>query len=517
MRSLYPALLASLLVLSPVACKRNGSSGGSSPSDSTTARPKGPKLPKPLKLPADPEAVVHVKAPKTLMTEVLAYAGSQASMRQVIQQALQASGRAFETRVFAHVGLGRSWNMAVVGGQTIVHVPVRNNAANALAAQLAEYAPEGDFGAVRIPRPQGEAGPKLAFFDRDNLMLTLADDLRGIATGPELGRTYGKQDINIAVTAQQAARYGAELGARKVTITGDDPGDIRIQVDGAPALPPDLQFTEGALTGLLESEQVAVGGSTKYSNYKKDVDNMIRQGRRQVSSLPGMAQGNAKDLLNRASAVLRNWNGRTMVGVGPANHVLLGFGADDPGKMSNATLYLMRGVLSNIKTIDSLRKFGVKINVPRVRFAPNKAKVGDDALHVVALENARKYLPPEMHPLITDDNRLRVAFAFPQRSGAGMLVVGRNADRVLTTWLQQTKKATPGNKSTGHLASATVAVGPKAFQRVAQADFDPTAILGLSANRPSTRVTFKRKKDGYVVKLKRQASPSAGRANVSTP
>jgi hypothetical protein len=75
MRSLYPALLASLLALSPLACKRNNGGSGPSkgPGDSTTARPSGPKMPKPLDLPASPEAVVHVDVPKDLLSEILAY------------------------------------------------------------------------------------------------------------------------------------------------------------------------------------------------------------------------------------------------------------------------------------------------------------------------------------------------------------------------------------------------------------------------------------------------------------
>ncbi len=516
MRPLYPALLASLLALSPLACKRSGGAA-KAPTDSTTARPSGPKMPKPYDLPAKPGALVHVASPSEMLKEVLNYSPAQMTPREAVNQALQNSGRAFETRVFRHIGLGRPWNMAVIKGQTIVHVPVRKASVDQVAAMLSDFKPVGDFGAVEIQRAQAGIGPKLAFLDRQNAMLTLANDVRGIATGPELGRAYGKQGVNIVVTRDQAARYGAQLGVDRATVTGPSVDDLRIELEGAPPIPADARITEGALTGLLESKQIALGGSTKYVDYKKDVDEIIRQGRRQVSSLPSIAQGNGKELLNRASGMLRTWNGRSMVGVGPANHVLLGFGADDPAKMSNSTLYFIRGVQSNIKTVKSLKSFGVKVDVPSVSFAANKAKVGNDAIHVVALEGASKWVPAELRPLLTENNRLRIAMSFPKRAGAGMVVVGRNCDTVLATWLKETQNATPGGKSQGHLASGTVAVGPKALQRFAQPDFNPMSMLNLNANRAPTKIVVKRQDQNYVIKLKREGKAGGGKPRVASP
>jgi len=501
MRSFHSVLLASLLALSPLACKPSGGSAKAPVTDSTTARPPGPKMPRPYSLPAKPEAVVHVDAPKQLLAEILSYSPGSMTPRQAIAQALRSSGQSFETQLSPHVGLHRSWNMAIVEGQTIVHVPLHKKGVAQVAAVLSKLPPEGDFGAVRIPR-QGQDGPKLAFLDRHNDMLTLADDLRGIATGPELGRAYGKQEVNIAVDARQAARYGARLGAERATVTGSM-NDLRIEIEGTSPLPPGLPVSEGALTGLLESKQIALGGSTKYTDYKGQVDAILSQGRRQVSSLPSIAQGNGKELLNRATGMLRSWNGRSMVGVGPANHLQLGLGSDDPQQMGSATLYFVRGVLSNIKTVKSLRSFGVKIDVPTVRFTANAAKVGNESIHLVVLENARKYVPAEVHPLLSEDNKLQIAMAFPKRAGAGMFVVGRKSNAVLANWLRDTQKATPGAKTTGHLASATVAVGAKALQTVMQAGFDPFSVLGFTANRPPTRVVVQRTGQSYVIRLKR--------------
>ncbi len=515
MRTLYPALLASLLALSPLSCKRSGGDA-KAPSDSTTARPSGPKMPRPLDLPASPAALVHIDAPKAFIEEALAYAPGETKPRTVISESLQASGLKFESQIFPYVGLGRAWNMAHVKGQTIVHVPVKPNVASQLSAILDRLPPEGDFGAVKIPRGQGEAGPKLAFFDKKNNMLTLAGDLRGIATGPELGRTYGKQGVNVVLTKEHAARYGGRLPANRVVAKGKSASDLELTIEGGPPLPAEARITDGALTGLLESGQIALGGSTKYVDHKKDVEAIISQGRRQVSSLPSIAQGNGKELLNRGAAMLRQWNGRSMVGVGPANHVLLGFGADDPEKMSNATLYFMRGIISNIKTVKSLRSFGVNVNVPTVRFAPSAATAAGQQIHMIGVENAKKYVPSEYHRLINDDGRLRIALAFPKRTGAGMVAVGPDAKGVMTRWLENTKSATPAGKSQGHLASGTIAVGPKALQSLSQPDVLPATLLGLSARRAPTKIVVRRQGQDYVVRIRGEAR-GGGKARVATP
>ncbi len=516
MRTLYPALLASLLALSPLSCKRSGSDA-KAPSDSTTARPAGAaKMPRPLDLPANPEGLVHVDTPSAFIDAALAYAPGQATSRDVIDQALAASGLKFESQIFPYVGLNRAWNMAQVGGQTIVHVPVRPNVSTQLGAILGRLPPEGDFGAVKIPRGQGERGPRLAFFDAQNDMLTLADDLRGIATGPELGRTYGKQGVNIVLTKEQAARYGGILPVSRVVATGKSADDLELTIEGAPALPAEARITDGALTGLLESSEIALGGSTKYVDYKKDVEAIINQGRRQVSSLPSIAQGNGNDLLKRGASMLRQWNGRSMVGVGPANHVLLGFGADDPEKMGNAALYLMRGILSNIKTVKSLRSFGVKIDVPTIRFAPSAATAAGQQIHMIGIESAKRYVPAEFHRLINDDGRLRIALAFPRRSGAGMVTIGPDAKGVMTRWLENTKSATTADKSQSHLASGTIAVGPQALQSLAAPDFNPAAMLGLSARRAPTKIVVRRQGQDYVVRIHGDAG-GGGNARVATP
>ncbi len=518
MRLLPPALFASLLVLAPTACNRDGGNS-SSPTDSTTARPRGPKMPKPLKLPAQPQGLVHLDSPKAFLDTLLAYAGEAPEPRTLMQQAVDRSGLSFERQVLQHVGINRAWNMAQVDGETIVHVPVRPAAVKQVAAMLSSLAAEGDFGAVKLARAQGERGPKLAYLDQDNGMLTLADSLRGIATGPELGRTYGRRGVNLRITAEQAARYGAELGVESITAVGDGALNLELTVRGAPPLPPEARIENGALTGLLENPQIAAGVSTKYSDSKADVDRIIRNARGQISKLPGLAQGNAKELLGRAAAMMRTWNGRAMVGVGPTNHVLVGLGASDPEKMNKSTQYFMRGVMSNIKTLKSLRSFGVKLDIPGVRFAPNTAEAAGHKFHMVGLDGARKYVPSEFHRLINKDGRLRIAMAFPKRTGAGMMVIGPDAKAVMSKWLAEVKDATPAGKSAGHLIAATVAVDGTAVAPLLNGAGGPetvAAILGLKATRKPAKIVLRTIDGGYVVRLQ-QATGASGSAKTAIP
>ena len=77
--------------------------------------------------------------------------------------------------------------------------------------------------------------------------------------------------------------------------------------------------------------------------------------------------------------------------------------------------------------------------------------------------------------------------------------------------------ATPGAKSEGHLASATVAVGAKALSQLGSPEFNPATLMGLSANRTPTKIVIKRQDQNYVIKLKRDKAKGAGNARTSAP
>ena len=525
MRLLSPALLASLLVLGPVSCKRNGPS---SSSDTTAApqdgargkrkrsrRPRGPKMPRPLSLPSDPDGVVHVAAPKTLLSDVLSYVPNAPSPRQVLQRAVRQSGLQFEAKLVEHVGLGRPWNIAVVDGQTIYQIPLKPKSTATVVAMLRSLPPEGDFGAVKIKRGPDKKAPLLAYVDRANNTITLADDLRGIATGPELQRAYGKQGVRISVTREEASRFGAQLPFSKLTAKGASADDLEIIIEGAPELPTnDLQ--KGALTGLLNGSQIAFGASSKYRNHKKDVEAILGKVKRQVNDAPGVVRGNLEDLRKRLATVLRHWNGRTMVGVGPSNHVLVGFGAEDSARMGKSTLFLMRGIVDNLNTAKTLSKtFGLNLSLPKIRFNPNVSTGAGVPVHVIVVDNARKYVPSEFHGLLNSDGRLKLAIAFPKRAGAGLLVAGADAKDVMAKWLEDTKNAPTGAKTRDHFVSVTSAVGPKFMQALEQAT--PQSVLRASANRPPTKVVVRRDGETYRIRVKRKTPARVGRIKNAVP
>lgn len=518
MRLLPSVLIASALALSPLACKRdNGPGEAKRPADTTTQRPKGPKMPRPLKLPADPRAVVHVDVPKALLNNVLAYAGSEQKPKDVLQEAAAASNMGIAKTFVPHLGLGRAWNMAQVDDQTIIHVPIRKASVAKVAALLSSMKPVGEFGAVDLGRPAGEPGPTIAFFDQQNMMLTLANDLRGIATGPELGRAYGKQGINISINKAQAARYGAQLPVKRVRAQGKSLDDLLITLEGVPQTQEleilHTQIGKGALTGLLDSPQIALGGTSTYRNYKQNVDSIISQAKRTTSKQSFLIRGNFEDMTKRLSSMLRSWNGRVMAGVGPANHVTIGMGSDDPARMSKSTLFFIRGAIDNIKTA---KTFGIG-GIPNVRFQPNASKAGGEPIHVVSLDRARGFVPSDLHGLLDESGRLRIAMAFPSNRGAGMIVLGPKAPDVLTKWVGDTKNATPPGKSSDHLLAATLAIGPKKILSLVQSKDDPRALLSTNANRPPTKLVVRKEGDTYTIRLRKKAGAKGGKPRNATP
>ncbi len=501
MRVLSRALLASLLVVGPASCKKSNGPGSTSGADKTkgtrkkTPRPKG--MPKPLRLPKKPEGLLFVESPNRVLGVATEYSPAKDDARQLLQTMVAQTGIGFETNLSAHVGLGRPWAMAIVDGQTIVHVPIQAKSLGSVEAMLKGKAAEGEFGAVRIPRPESRSWlPAIAYLNKDAKTLTLAGDLRGIATGPELARAYGKKPISISFTKEQASRYGVELLADEVVVTGKGPRKFTLEVRGMSQPIPELnKFTNGALTGMLESKHIAAGFSTKYANYQNEVNSIISQANRQVSKQNFLVRGTLEELLKRAKSMLRHWNGRVMVGVGPARHVKIGLGADNPEKAGQSTLFFLRGILDTTKTA---RSFGVG-GIPRIRLATNKDKGAGSSIHVVALENATRYIKdPRVHPLLNERGDLRVAFSFVPRQGGAMLAAGPDAQGVLKTWLEDTAKATGGNASKNDFVAATFAVDANTIETLMR---DQSQALNLNAAGKPLKAVLSRNGNDYTVRV----------------
>ena len=145
---------------------------------------------------------------KAALTQIAAYAPGESGPRELLAQALAGSNAGFERQLVPHVALSRPIDLAIVHGQTIMHVPLQPKSVATVANMLASLPPEGKFGAVRLQRGPEDRGPKLAYLDKQLGTITLADDLRGIVTGPELAGAYGKKGLYITVNAAQAAKYG---------------------------------------------------------------------------------------------------------------------------------------------------------------------------------------------------------------------------------------------------------------------------------------------------------------------
>jgi hypothetical protein len=378
-----------------------------------------------------------------------------------------------------------------------VHVPIVAGRVESVATLLADKPPVGRFGAVDLQRG-AVPGPKLAWLDREAGTLTLADDERGLATGSHLAKAYGKQPLHVQLQGAEARKYAPQLVLEQLDVRGAGPHDFELVAKG---VPPEVfaQFEAlqpGALTGLLESPRIAVGASSKYAHYDRDVKRLLGDLKHQVDRQNFLVKGTLEDLLRRFGSVARSWNGRTMVGVGPKNHVLVGVGAASPQKLGGALFHFLNGVLDNLELARS-----IGLEVPKIRFQRNKGSSAGNNISVLALEDARGYLPPEARSLLDGKGDLRIAVAFPERTGAGVAVIGPDCNTVLGHWLEDIASATPAGDSERDYLSATLAVDPSAIEPLL-AGGDPVALLGLTAAREPTRVTVVRDDDTVKMRVK---------------
>ncbi|MCH9683395.1 MAG: hypothetical protein K0V04_18305, partial [Deltaproteobacteria bacterium] len=314
------ALSALSIALAPVGgCKRTQTSSDTSPgttgaedSPAKSGRTRRkPGMPRPLRLPANAPIIVHVQSPGEVIAGIHAFAPQVPGGRGIVQRIItEGGGGELESKLAATIDLERPWDVASVDGQLIVHVPIVESRVEEVTGLLADKPPVGRFGAVDLQR--GEApGPKLAFLDTKAATLTLADTERGLSTGRTLARGYGKQPLRIELQGDEARKYAPGFLLDDLEVVGSGPHDATVTAKG---VPPEVfaqlqQLKSGALTGLLESASVAVGASSKYANYDRDVKNALAQAKRQVDRQSFLVRGNLEDLLRRAGSFARSWNG----------------------------------------------------------------------------------------------------------------------------------------------------------------------------------------------------------------
>lgn len=496
------ASIAILGALAAPACKKNAGPGDSESPRAGRSGVEGRRaaarrgLPKPYALPAKPPMAMHVGVPSQVLAALATYVGTAGDSRAVLQTFAKMRGVGIETALVPFVDLQRPWDAATIENTTIVNVPIEKAHLADVKRLLAGKPTTGDFGAVDLQRPADQHGPKLAWLDERTATLALADDLRGLSTAGELARAYGKSNLFFTIDAARAKAEGAiEFPFARVHVKGDGPHDFHITTEGAAEIEGLDRIGDGALTGLLATPDLAAGVSTKYASYQQVIKDVTGRATRTLNDQNFLVRGVMEDMVKRFNTVVRSWNGRVLVGVGPQRHVLLALGSEDPGKASASIVSLVNSVTSNI---DLASSFGLQ--VPRIRFKKNRATSEGIAIHAVALMNAKKQVPAELAPLLDAEGNLRVAFAGSTRGGAVMVVAGPEASETLVKWISHTKGAMPGNASRDHLVAATFATSTAGLAPLAK-EQSAAQLLQLRADRPPTSAVVRRKGEVFDVQV----------------
>ncbi len=500
MRRIARTVVVSLAFVAPtlvMACRREGKpeTGTTSPErDNVRARrhareqARKPSLPRPLPLPDKPAAAVHVAAPAEALAAI-AQGGEDghALLRRLVAQ----GGPRFETSLIDHVDLGRAWSAALLGKQAIIAVPIARDRMGQVARLLATKKANGDFGAVELARPDGEAGPKLAWLDGVNSALYFADDLAGLATGPELGRAYGKRRLFATIDGEHLQSLGVPADLGRITAEGDNVADVHVRTEGSVGIPWLDQISEGAFTGLLSSRELVGAVTTRYAHHQQTVKKLIGEATRAVDGQNFLIRGVLDDMLKRYNATLRSWNGRVLLGLGPKRHVAVALGADDPKRATGAFAGLLDAAIDNISLA---RNFGV--NAPRIRFKRNKATSAGVSIHVLALEGARKQVPADFAALVDDKGDLRIAFGASDRAGAVMFMIGPECDSALARWIEQTTGSERGDETARDLVAASFSGDAESLASLAQTE-SIGALLGLVSTRAPTVAVVSRAGAGF--------------------
>lgn len=508
MASPVRAFLIASLVLSPGlalhGCKKDRDSAQGSRSESPGGRADLAQLPEPHPLPADPGLAIHLGAPQALLGDAAAITGQTMPIADTATRALGALvSEELAAAIAPHADGSRPWSAAIVSGEEILYLPVV--AVEPLRQALGDRPAKTEFGAVELPGPSGalNAGdddgvddgsggpppstPSLGWIDEQGKALVLAKTPRGVATGPRLAEAYGASSLFFTVGQAQARQRAGRFPMQRLTVRGEGLHAFQLTVDG---LDPDLQqlmanLGPGALPALVQAPQVALGLTARYATYEDAIRDVTGRTTQLASEQNFLLRGVFEDLAKRINTTIRTWNGRVAVGIGPAQHVLLGLGTDDPAKSERAALHLARGILDNLKLADT---FGLP--VPSITLKKNQGDVGGVTVHVLVVRDAKRLLRPEAAPLLDADGRLSVAFAFPPRSKAAMAVAGPQAKAALERWLGAVQEGgTPTQDGGAAKGMVTFSVSAEQGQRIVKGG-DPTGLLRMEADRAPTTATL---------------------------
>ena len=216
-------------------------------------------------------------------------------------------------------------------------------------------------------------------------------------------------------------------------------------------------------------------------------------------------------LVDQAARALRRWNGRVLLAVGPARHVRLAFGADEPNAAFKDLAALLRGVIDNLSLA---RMFA---NVPGASLKQVSDK--PTPVYLLTVDGLSRNLPAVAKPLLDDKGRLRVAFAASDRAGGVQVVIGPDPAPVVTAWA-----GNAGESAADDLLAGVLAVSPEHLQPLMQAAPNQAAlleqVLQLAADRQPTVLRVEQKPDRYHATVRGpelKPAPTTDTAATSTP
>jgi hypothetical protein len=519
---LVPLLALALTLETSAGCREPATPRGKSPEAKHGAAAKL-VLPEPLPLPTEPRVGSWIAQPSRAIAMLSPYSPTPIDLRLLAEQALsQLTEPALAAEIARSLNLSTAFsNVMLDDGQEIIRMGLQPDAAASLAGRFSELEHVGEFGAVRVPRqaadqPARAGAPEwLMWIDEgDGNSLVLANSLEGLVTARELASTYGSEPVWFTLDAELFSdEMPFEIPFSRVSGHGNlDTLEIVAQAIAGSDPLAGVPISDGTLSGLLEDPALALGASTRYAKYQDVVHDITAEVNANVRELPFLVKGIGEDLAAKLNTTLRTWDGRLLVALGPANHVRLAYGANDVKKSGVATLRLLQTVVDNVSLA---RNFVSQLPKLTLRRRVGKADGVDIELFVV---HDAASLVPELRPLVDREGRLNLAMAWSERAGGGVIVVGPDAVKQLSSWLDATAKSPDHELTAEQLIGASLSVMPEqVIPLLAGAEPSLADLLALSGGGPRWNAGVVARDDGrYVMSVQTPGAPKPARAKTGS-
>jgi hypothetical protein len=512
------SLLALALTSGAVGCREPATPRGKAPHGDRKAAAEV-VLPEPLPLPAEPRVGSWIAQPSRAIAMLSPYSPTPIDLHLLAEQALsQLTEPALAAELARALDLRTAFaNVMLDDGQEIIRMGLAADARASLAGRLAELEKVGEFGAVRLPRHASEqpqrAGARewLVWIDEgDGGSLVLANSLEGLVTARNFASTYGSKPIWFTVDANVfSEQMPVEVPFSRVSGQGDlDKVQLVAQANAGSDPLAEVPIAAGTLSGLLEDPALALGGSTRYAQYQDVVHDITAEVNANVRELPFLVKGIGEDLAAKLNTTLRTWDGRLLVAIGPANHVRLAYGANDVKKSGVASLRLLQTVVDNV----SLARNFVS-QLPKLTLRRRVASADGVDVELFVVHDAAS-LASELRPLVDREGRLNIAMAWSERAGGGVIVIGPDAVKQLSSWLDATAQSPSHKQTAEQLVAGSVSVVPEQLiPLLSGAEPSLADVLALSGGGPRWGATVVAQDGGrYVIDVQTPGPPVPPRA-----